>query len=70
MQSRVDDKTKAMASLVRLIAFAKQNAVELEADISAYCLDLALDALKQKLSAAGGDALAEPSLKLPRAAVH
>ncbi|MDM9625470.1 hypothetical protein QTL95_06165 [Rhizobium sp. S152] len=70
MQSRVDEKVKELASLMRLIAFARQNAVELDADISAYCLELALDALKQKLKAAGGDTLAEAGPELHRVAVH
>ena len=44
-----EDYMKELASLARLVAFAKENAKELNAEFPAYCLDLALGALLQDL---------------------
>jgi hypothetical protein len=48
-----DEDLKELASLARLVAYARQNAKELNAEFSAYCLDLALGALLQDLDRSG-----------------
>lgn len=48
-----DQRLRDMASLARLVSYARQNARELNAEFSVYCLDLALGALLQDLSESG-----------------
>jgi hypothetical protein len=48
-----DEDLKELASLARLVAYARQNAKQLNAEFSAYCLDLALGALLQDLDRSG-----------------
>ncbi|MGO7213281.1 hypothetical protein GR247_09985 [Rhizobium leguminosarum] len=44
-----EEELKELASLARLVAYARESARELNAEFSAYCLDLALGALLQDL---------------------
>lgn len=44
-----DEQLKELASLARLVAYARENAKELNSEFSVYCLDLALGALLQDL---------------------
>ncbi|TAU35495.1 hypothetical protein ELI43_36090 [Rhizobium leguminosarum] len=48
-----EEELKELASLARLVAYARENARELNAEFSAYCLDLALGALLQDLDRSG-----------------
>ncbi|NEJ71972.1 hypothetical protein GR197_15695 [Rhizobium phaseoli] len=48
-----DDELKELVSLARLVAYARENAKDLNAEFSAYCLDLALGALMQDLDRSG-----------------
>lgn len=48
-----EEELKELASLARLVAYARENARELKAEFSAYCLDLALGALLQDLDRSG-----------------
>ncbi|NEI21349.1 hypothetical protein GUK30_18210 [Rhizobium leguminosarum] len=48
-----EEELKELASLARLVAYARENARELNAEFSAYCLDLALGALLQDLDGSG-----------------
>jgi hypothetical protein len=60
-----DEQLKELASLARLVAFARQNAKELNADFPAYCLDLALSALLQDISGGGaGSTIGDDELRL------
>ena len=71
MHARNEDQLKELASLARLIAFARQNAKDLKADFSAQCLDMALSSLLQDLQGNAAPAIAEESQRLEAAfAVH
>jgi hypothetical protein len=48
-----DQRLRDIASLARLVSYARQNARELNAEFSVYCLDLALGALLQDLGESG-----------------
>jgi hypothetical protein len=48
-----EEELKELASLARLVAYARENARQLNAEFSAYCLDLALGALLQDLHRSG-----------------
>ncbi|TBD34695.1 hypothetical protein [Rhizobium ruizarguesonis] len=48
-----EEELKELASLARLVAYARENARELNAEFSAYCLDLALGALLHDLDGSG-----------------
>ncbi len=48
-----DQRLRDIASLARLVSYARQNARQLNAEFSVYCLDLALGALLQDLSESG-----------------
>ncbi|MBB5666042.1 hypothetical protein [Rhizobium leguminosarum] len=48
-----DDELKELVSLARLVAYARENARDLNAEFSAYCLDLAFGALIQDLDRSG-----------------
>ncbi|PDS78834.1 hypothetical protein [Rhizobium sp. L43] len=48
-----DEELKELVSLARLVAYARENARDLNAEFSAYCLDLALGALLQDLDRSG-----------------
>jgi len=48
-----DEELKELVSLARLVAYARENAKDLNAEFSAYCLDLALGALLQDLDRSG-----------------
>ena len=50
---RSDEDLKNLASLARFVAYARENAKELNAEFTAYCLDLALGALLQDLDRSG-----------------
>ncbi len=49
--TEIEDELKELASLARLVTFAKQRAHALQAEFPAYCLDLALGALLQEMYA-------------------
>ncbi|WP_454857006.1 hypothetical protein [Rhizobium binxianense] len=53
MAERGDQQLRDLASLARLVAYARENARELKAEVSAYCLDLALGALLRDLNESG-----------------
>ncbi|MBX5159097.1 MULTISPECIES: hypothetical protein [unclassified Rhizobium] len=53
MAPKSDDELKELVSLARLVAYARENARDLNAEFSAYCLDLALGALMQDLDRSG-----------------
>jgi hypothetical protein len=67
-----DEQLKELASLARLVAFARQNAKELNADFPAYCLDLALKALLQDIYGGGACTIGddEPRLVVAAGAMH
>ena len=48
-----EEQLKELASLARLIAFARENARELNAEFPAHCLDMALNALLQESRPSG-----------------
>ncbi|MDC7746124.1 MULTISPECIES: hypothetical protein [Rhizobium] len=48
-----EEELKELVSLARLVAYARENARDLNAEFSAYCLDLALGALLQDLDRRG-----------------
>lgn len=50
----VENELKELASLARLVTFAKQRAHELDAEFPAYCLDLALGAILQEMYKGSG----------------
>lgn len=54
-----EEQLKELASLARLIAFARQSAKDLNAEFSVHCLDLALGSLLQDLQVNGAVAIAE-----------
>ena len=66
--SKSDERLKELVSLARLVAFARQNAKELNADFPAYCLDLALGALLQDIHGDSVDAIGEDQPRLQAAA--
>lgn len=68
--SNTQDRLKELASLARLVAFAQQNAKELDAGFSAHCLDLALDALMQELQGLVVLAGREPTLDIRSGLLH
>jgi hypothetical protein len=48
-----EDRMRELASLARLVTFARNSARDLKAEFSTYCLDLALGSLLEELSANG-----------------
>ncbi|EJT01026.1 hypothetical protein [Rhizobium sp. CCGE 510] len=53
MTPKSDEELKELVSLARLVAYARENAKDLNAEFSAYCLDLALGALMHDLDRSG-----------------
>ncbi|MBP2449369.1 hypothetical protein [Rhizobium leguminosarum] len=53
MTPKSEEELKELVSLARLVAYARENARDLDAEFSAYCLDLALGALMQDLDRSG-----------------
>ncbi|MGV4792147.1 hypothetical protein [Rhizobium sp. F40D2] len=53
IKPKSDEELKELVSLARLVAYARENARDLNAEFSAYCLDLALGALMQDLDRSG-----------------
>ncbi len=51
--SQDSDSLKELASIARLITYARQSAKELNADFPVWCLDLALGAVLQEMYAGG-----------------
>jgi hypothetical protein len=47
------DALKELASIARLITYARQSAKELNADFPVWCLDLALGAVLQEMYSSG-----------------
>lgn len=47
------EKLKELASIARLISFARQSAMEINADFPVWCLDLALGAVLQEMYSNG-----------------
>jgi len=69
--AKSEDQLKELASLARLIAFARENAKELNAEFPAHCLDLALNSLLQDLQNNAAPEIAEEGQRLEAAfAVH
>lgn len=48
------DRLKELASIARLITYARQSAKGLNVDFSVWCLDLALNAVLQEMYATPG----------------
>jgi Asp/Glu/hydantoin racemase len=46
------DELNEMASLVRMLTHARQSAVEVDAVLPAHFIDMAIDALKEKMGLA------------------
>ncbi len=66
-----DQRLRDIASLARLVSYARQNARELNAEFSVYCLDLALGALLQDLAESGLDLPVEQAIEsAPAGQVH
>jgi hypothetical protein len=66
-----DQRLRDIASLARLVSYARQNARELNAEFSVYCLDLALGALLQDLAESGLDLPVEEAIEsAPAGQVH
>ncbi|MGR9173068.1 hypothetical protein [Rhizobiales bacterium] len=66
-----DQRLRDIASLARLVSYARQNARELNAEFSVYCLDLALGALLQDLAESGLDLPVEETIEsAPAGQVH
>ncbi len=66
-----DQRLRDIASLARLVSYARQSARELNAEFSVYCLDLALGALLQDLSESGINLPVEATIKdAPAGLVH
>ncbi len=66
-----DQRLRDIASLARLVSYARQNARELNAEFSVYCLDLALGALLQDLAESGIDLPVEEAIEsAPAGQVH
>jgi hypothetical protein len=51
--SQDSDSLKELASIARLITYARQSAKELNADFPVWCLDLALGAVLQEMYSGG-----------------
>lgn len=49
------DRQKELAALVRMIAFARQTALDLNLQLPSYCLEIAMDAVIEELKVAGVD---------------
>jgi hypothetical protein len=65
--AKSEEQLKELASLARLIAFARENARELNAEFPAHCLDMALNALLQDLQGSAAPAIAEEGQRLEAA---
>ncbi|MBB3561336.1 hypothetical protein FHX06_002663 [Rhizobium sp. BK512] len=66
-----DQRLRDIASLARLVSYARQSARELNAEFSVYCLDLALGALLQDLSESGINLPVEAAIEdAPAGLVH
>jgi len=66
-----DQRLRDIASLARLVSYARQSARELNAEFSVYCLDLALGALLQDLSESGINLPVEATIEdTPAGLVH
>ena len=66
-----DQRLRDIASLARLVSYARQNARELNAEFSVYCLDLALGALLQDLTESGINLPVEGTIEdAPAGLVH
>ncbi len=66
-----DQRLRDIASLARLVSYARQSARELNAEFSVYCLDLALGALLQDLSESGINLPVEATIEdAPAGLVH
>ncbi|GAA3080304.1 hypothetical protein GCM10010520_29170 [Rhizobium viscosum] len=66
-----DQRLRNIASLARLVSYARQSARELNAEFSVYCLDLALGALLQDLAESGITLPVEETIKdAPAGPVH
>ena len=69
--AKSEAQLKELASLARLIAFARENARELNAEFPAHCLELALNSLLQDLQNNAAPEIAEEGQRLEAAfAVH
>jgi hypothetical protein len=69
--SRDSDALKELASIARLITYARQSAKVLNADFPVWCLDLALSAVLQEMYANGlqqpvFEEVLETSVSMPR----
>ena len=53
MASQDSDSLKELASIARMITYARQSAKSLNADFPVWCLDLALGAVLQEMYANG-----------------
>ena len=66
VKANADNDLKELASLARLVSYARQSAKGMKAEFPAYCLDLALGALIQELGNRGVLGL-EPDDRFTRA---
>lgn len=49
------DRQKELAALARMIAFTRRTALDLNVQLSSYCLGIAMDAVIEELRIAGVD---------------
>jgi hypothetical protein len=49
----MDDRTRELVSLARLVTYARNSAKDLKVEFPTYCLDLALGSLIEEISKCG-----------------
>ncbi|MBW8298499.1 MAG: hypothetical protein K0M60_02740 [Hydrogenophaga sp.] len=49
----MEDRTRELLSLARLVTYARNSAKDLKVEFSTYCLDLALGSLVEEISKCG-----------------
>ncbi len=49
----LNDRTRELVSLARLVTYARNSAKDLKVEFSTYCLDLALGSLIEEISKCG-----------------